>query len=140
VGGLCTPEFQIEPYKFTLALAQAAEKLGVEIRHGEVVGFGTQEDRVTSVRLASGHELDAAIALDSSYEIAHKRRGEVLAAMGKLGAALKALGEAQRLAPDNSNIRDSLERVKQLRANSDAADSPNTGRPRRRDQLDSRAD
>ncbi len=59
VGGLCTPEFQIEPYKFTLALAQAAEKLGVEIRHGEVVGFGTQEDRVTSVRLASGHELDA---------------------------------------------------------------------------------
>lgn len=59
VGGLSSPEFQIEPYKFTLALAQAAEKRGVEIRHGEVVSFGTRGDRVTSVRLASGHELDA---------------------------------------------------------------------------------
>jgi glycine/D-amino acid oxidase-like deaminating enzyme len=59
VGGLSTPEFQIEPYKFTLALARAAEKRGVEIRHGEVIGFGTRGDRVTSVRLASGQELDA---------------------------------------------------------------------------------
>jgi len=59
VGGLSSPEFQIEPYKYTLALAQAAEKRGVEIRHGEVVDFGTQGDRVTSVRLASGHEIDA---------------------------------------------------------------------------------
>ena len=59
VGGLSTPESQIEPYKFTLALAQAAEKLGAEIRHGEVVGFGTRGERVTSVRLASGDELGA---------------------------------------------------------------------------------
>jgi len=59
VGGLSKPEFQIEPYRYTLALAQAAEKRGVEIRHGEVVGFGTRGDRVTSVRLASGDELGA---------------------------------------------------------------------------------
>lgn len=74
--------------------------------------------------------LDTAIALDSGYEIAHKRRGEVLAALGELDAALDALGEAERLAPDNSNIRDSLERVKRWRASADAAGSANTGRPR----------
>jgi glycine/D-amino acid oxidase-like deaminating enzyme len=42
-----------------LALAQAAEKLGAEIRHGEVVGFGTRGEQVTSVQLASGDELAA---------------------------------------------------------------------------------
>jgi cytochrome c-type biogenesis protein CcmH/NrfG len=41
--------------------------------------------------------------------------------MGELDAALDALGEAARLAPDNSNIRDSLKRVKRLRASADAA-------------------
>jgi len=59
VGGLSSPEFQVEPYKFTLALAEAATKLGAEIRHGEVVGFGTRGERVTSVQLASGDELTA---------------------------------------------------------------------------------
>jgi hypothetical protein len=74
--------------------------------------------------------LDTAIALDSGYEIAHKRRGEVLAELGELDAAVDALEEAERLAPDNSNIRESLERVKRLRASADAAGSANTGRPR----------
>ena len=57
VGGLSSPEFQVEPYKFTLALAQAAERLGAEIRHGEVMDFGTRGEQVTSVLLASGEEL-----------------------------------------------------------------------------------
>jgi glycine/D-amino acid oxidase-like deaminating enzyme len=49
----------VEPYKFTLGLAQAAESLGAEIVQGEVVGLATQGDRITGVRLASGTELQA---------------------------------------------------------------------------------
>ncbi len=59
VGGITFPAGQVEPYKFTLAMAQAAEKLGAEIVRGEVVGFRTEGDEITSVRLASGNELQA---------------------------------------------------------------------------------
>jgi glycine oxidase len=58
-GGLCLPHFKVEPYKYTLCLAQAAEKMGCTIRSGEVVGFGSQGSRVTSVVLASGTEIQA---------------------------------------------------------------------------------
>jgi len=59
VGGISYPAGQVEPYKFTLAMAQAAEKLGAEIAQGEVVGFATQGDKITGVQLASGNELQA---------------------------------------------------------------------------------
>jgi glycine/D-amino acid oxidase-like deaminating enzyme len=59
VGGIIEPAGQVEPYKFTLGLAQAAENLGAEIVQGEVVGFATKGDRITGVRLASGSELQA---------------------------------------------------------------------------------
>ncbi len=59
VGGITCPAGQVEPYKFTLAMAQAAEKLGAKIVQGEVVGFATQGDRITGVQLASGNELHA---------------------------------------------------------------------------------
>ena len=59
VGGITFPAGQVEPYKFTLAMAQAAEKLGAEIVRGEVVGFATEGDKITGVRLASGNELQA---------------------------------------------------------------------------------
>ncbi len=59
VGGTSYPAGQVEPYKFSLAMAQAAEKLGAEIMQGEVVGFATRGDRITGVRLASGNELQA---------------------------------------------------------------------------------
>jgi len=58
-GGMCFPGFKVEPYKYTLCLAQAAEKMGCTIRGGEVVGFGSQGSRVTSVVLASGTEIEA---------------------------------------------------------------------------------
>jgi len=58
-GGMCLPGFKVEPYKYTLCLAQAAEKMGCTIRSGEVVGFGSQGSRVTSVVLASGTEVEA---------------------------------------------------------------------------------
>jgi len=59
VGGISFPAGQVEPYKFTLAMAHAAEKLDAEIVRGEVVGFATQRDKITGVRLASGSELHA---------------------------------------------------------------------------------
>jgi len=58
-GGISHPAGQVEPYKFTLAMAQAAEKLGSEIVRGEVVGFATEGDKITGVQLASGNELHA---------------------------------------------------------------------------------
>ena len=58
-GALCLPNFKVEPYKYTLCLAQAAEKMGCTIRSGEVVGFGSKGSRVTSVVMASGTEVQA---------------------------------------------------------------------------------
>jgi len=63
VGGVSRPEFQVEPYKYTLGLAQAAEHLGAEIQQGEVVGFGVEGARVTSVELASGAEIGADVVV-----------------------------------------------------------------------------
>jgi len=59
VGGTTYPAGQVEPYKFTLAMAQAAEKLGAEFVRGEVIGFAKEGDRLTGVQLASGNELHA---------------------------------------------------------------------------------
>jgi len=58
-GGVVYPNGQVEPYRFSLSMAQAAEKLGAEFVQGEVVEFATQGDRITGVRLASGTELQA---------------------------------------------------------------------------------
>jgi glycine/D-amino acid oxidase-like deaminating enzyme len=59
VGGINVPESQVEPYKFTLGLAQAAESMGAEVKQGEVAGFGTKGARITSVKLATGAEIQA---------------------------------------------------------------------------------
>jgi glycine/D-amino acid oxidase-like deaminating enzyme len=60
VGGISFPAGQVEPYKFSLAMAQAAERLSAEIVRGEVVDFRTEGDKITGVQLASGSELQAA--------------------------------------------------------------------------------
>ncbi|MCG8549695.1 MAG: FAD-binding oxidoreductase [Desulfobacterales bacterium] len=62
-GSLRTIIHQVEPYKYTLGLAQAAEKMGTRIKQGDVVGFGTKGGKITSVKLASGKEIgcDAAV-------------------------------------------------------------------------------
>jgi glycine/D-amino acid oxidase-like deaminating enzyme len=59
VGGFAVPEGQLEPYKFTLGLAQAAERMGAEFAQGEVVGFASEGDKITGVRLASGAVIEA---------------------------------------------------------------------------------
>lgn len=58
-GGVLFPGSQLEPYKYTLALAQAAEKMGANIRQGEVVGVRSEGQRVTAVTLATGTEVEA---------------------------------------------------------------------------------
>jgi len=63
VGGLSRPESQVEPYKFTLGLAQAAEHLGAEVTQGEVVGFGVDGTKISSIKLASGAEIDADVVV-----------------------------------------------------------------------------
>lgn len=57
-GGLRIPQLQVEPYKYTLGLAQSAEAMGAEIRHGDVVGFETSGDRIIAVKLASGRRIE----------------------------------------------------------------------------------
>lgn len=59
MGAIVWPAWTIEPYKYTLGLAQAAEKLAnAKIKTGEVTGFGTKNGNVTSVKLKSGAEIE----------------------------------------------------------------------------------
>lgn len=58
-GGLIFPQHQVEPYQYTLALAQAAEKRGVVVKQGEVVGFRSEKTRVNAVTLATGTTIEA---------------------------------------------------------------------------------
>jgi glycine/D-amino acid oxidase-like deaminating enzyme len=53
------PYLQVEPYRYTLGLAQVAEKKGVNIRQGEVIGFRKQGSKVTAAFLANGSEVMA---------------------------------------------------------------------------------
>jgi glycine oxidase len=62
-GGVTIPDLQVEPYKFTLGLAQAAEAMGAEIRHGDVIGFDTERDRITVIKLASGNRIDTGVVV-----------------------------------------------------------------------------
>ena len=62
-GGLVFPTFQVEPYRYTLGLAQAAEKMGASIRQGKAVGFRHQGSKITSVTLATGTEVKADVVV-----------------------------------------------------------------------------
>jgi glycine oxidase len=60
-GGMVFPYLQVEPYRYTLALAQAAERHGATIRQGDVVEFRTEGPRVKAAILATGAEIMADI-------------------------------------------------------------------------------
>lgn len=53
IGAAYSLEMQLEAYPFTIALAQAAEQHGVEIRTGEVTGLEAANGRVTGVRVGA---------------------------------------------------------------------------------------
>lgn len=59
LGGLVTPQAQVIAYRYVLALARAAERRGMTMRHGEVVGLIRQAGRVMGVRLRHGETLGA---------------------------------------------------------------------------------
>ncbi len=60
--GIICPVRQVETYRYTLALAQAAEAKGASVRQGEVTGLRHQGNRITSVILTSGEvETDAGV-------------------------------------------------------------------------------
>ena len=58
-GGLVGQGAQVMAYRFVLALVQAAERRGVELRHGEVVGLQSNNGRVTGVQLRDGEIIAA---------------------------------------------------------------------------------
>jgi len=53
-GGVLMPGQQVEPYRFVLAMFQAAEKLGASMTQREVAGFRHHGSRVTAVALPTG--------------------------------------------------------------------------------------
>jgi glycine oxidase len=58
-GALLTYQAQVLAYRFVLALARAAERRGMELRHGQVVGLERQAGGVIGVRLRHGATLIA---------------------------------------------------------------------------------
>jgi len=103
-GGLSTPELQVEPYKFTLGLAQAAEAMGAEIRYGDVVGFDTKRDRITSIKLASGTRIDADVLVFATGPWS----GQATSWLGKEVPILNAMTECFRLRPQKAYPEHSL--------------------------------
>ncbi len=45
---------EVDSYRYVLALAQAAEKYGAEIRHGQFTGLKRKGGRITAIQLSSG--------------------------------------------------------------------------------------
>ena len=78
-GGVTFPGSQIEPYRYTVALAQAAENMGVNIRQGDVVGYETEGSKVTAVRLKSGTVIEGDVFVLANGV----RLGEATASLAK---------------------------------------------------------
>lgn len=53
IGAVYYEEREVDSYRFVLALAQAAEKSGAEIRSGQVIGLIRNGARATAVKLSS---------------------------------------------------------------------------------------
>jgi len=54
LGGLVCQDAQVMAYRFVLALVNAAERQGADLRHGEAVGLKSHRGRVTGVQLGRG--------------------------------------------------------------------------------------
>jgi glycine oxidase len=57
LGGLVCQQAQVMAYPFVLALATAAERRGMELRHGEAVGLQSSGGRLTGVQLPEGETI-----------------------------------------------------------------------------------
>ncbi len=103
-GGLSVPQLQVEPYKFTLGLAQAAEAMGAEVRHGDVVDFDTKGDRITSIKLASGTRVDSDVLVLATGPWS----GQATSWLGKEVPILNAMTECFRVRPRKAYPEHSL--------------------------------
>jgi glycine oxidase len=103
-GGIRVPELQVEPYKFTLGLAQSAEAMGAEIRHGDVVGFETEGDRITAVKLASGNRIEADVVILATGPWS----GQATSWLGKEVPIINAMTECFRVRPRKAFPKQSL--------------------------------
>jgi glycine oxidase len=59
LGAALAGMWQLEPYRYVLALAQAAEALGASVKIAEATGFQTRGKKVFSVTLSTGREVEA---------------------------------------------------------------------------------
>jgi glycine/D-amino acid oxidase-like deaminating enzyme len=103
-GGIRVPELQVEPYKFTLGLAQSAEAMGAQIRHGDVVGFETEGDRITAVKLASGNRIEADVVILATGPWS----GQATSWLGKEVPIINAMTECFRVRPTKAFPKQSL--------------------------------
>jgi len=103
-GGLSLPQLQVEPYKYTLGLAQSAEAMGAEISQGEVVGFGTKGEKITSVKLASGKEIEADVVVIATGA----RNGQTTSLLGTEIPVHPCLVECIRIRPPKGFPKHSL--------------------------------
>jgi glycine/D-amino acid oxidase-like deaminating enzyme len=58
-GVVLEPSAQLDPYRFTLALVTAAERLGAEVLSGRVTSLARDGGRVSGVELEGGRTVDA---------------------------------------------------------------------------------
>lgn len=103
-GGLTLPQLQVEPYKYTLGLAQSAEAMGAEITQGEVVGFGTKGNRIISVKLASGKEIES----DEFVIATGARNGQTTSLLGTEIPVHPCLVDCVRIRPPKGFPKHSL--------------------------------
>jgi len=54
LGGTYLPGHQVEPYRYTFALLQAAESKGATVKQAEALGFRCEKSRATSLILDNG--------------------------------------------------------------------------------------
>lgn len=59
LGAMVSPQAQVIASRYVLALARAAERRGMQMRHGAVVGLEARDGRVSGVRLRSGDTVPA---------------------------------------------------------------------------------
>jgi len=62
-GAVMVPQDQLEPYRYVLALAQAAEILGAKILFRQATGFRCNGGRVTSIIFSAGQSVEADIVV-----------------------------------------------------------------------------
>lgn len=58
-GAALAGMWQVEPYRYVLSLAQAAESMGATVKIAEATGFETKGKKVTSVTLSTGGKVEA---------------------------------------------------------------------------------